>query len=103
VKQSQIDRLESFVLCSSLLDSIGLHRNRRRFARVADHRRAIVVGVDGLPGALKAVTWATTEAERRRVPLHLVYAIDPSDGSVATGVTARTADRSNAALESAVA
>lgn len=103
MKQSQIDRLESFVLCSSLLDAIGLRRNRRRFARMADDRRAIVVGVDGLPGALKAVTWATTEAERRRVPLHLVYAIDPSDGSVATGVTARTTARSNAALESAAA
>ncbi|MET0474515.1 MAG: universal stress protein [Mycobacterium sp.] len=37
----------------------------------------IVVGVDGSPGALRAVRWATEEAVGRRLPLRLVFAVDP--------------------------
>lgn len=36
--------------------------------------RAVVVGVDGSPGSDAAVAWAVDEAERRRLPLHLVHA-----------------------------
>ena len=102
MEQSQVRRLDSFVVCSSLADSLSWHRHRGAKSSTADDRPAIVVGVDGLPGALKAVTWATVEAERRQVALSLVYAVDPSDCSVATDAGARDRDRSNAALEAAV-
>ena len=36
--------------------------------------RPIVVGVDGTPTALRAVTWAADEAHVRRRPLHIVHA-----------------------------
>lgn len=36
----------------------------------------ILVGIDGSPSATLAVVWAATEAARRQVPLHLVYAVD---------------------------
>lgn len=38
----------------------------------------IVVGVDGSEGARRALRWATTEARRRRAPLHVVAAWQPS-------------------------
>jgi len=37
-------------------------------------RRAIVVGVDGSPTSDLAMDWATQEATRRRLPLHIVHA-----------------------------
>jgi nucleotide-binding universal stress UspA family protein len=36
----------------------------------------IVVGTDGSPGASRAVRWAADEAALRRLPLHIVHAID---------------------------
>jgi nucleotide-binding universal stress UspA family protein len=38
---------------------------------------AVVVGVDGSPGALWAVRWAAVEAVGRGMPLRLVFAVDP--------------------------
>ncbi|MDX1890790.1 universal stress protein [Mycolicibacterium sp. 050158] len=38
---------------------------------------AVVVGVDGSPGAARAVAWAAAEADARRAPLRLVFALDP--------------------------
>ncbi|MEH3141136.1 MAG: universal stress protein [Mycobacterium kyogaense] len=40
---------------------------------------AVVVGVDGSAAALDAALWAIDEAEHRGVPLHLIYAVDPTD------------------------
>ena len=37
-------------------------------------RGALVVGVDGSPGSEAALEWATDEATRRSLPLHLVHA-----------------------------
>ncbi|HYO02972.1 MAG TPA: universal stress protein [Mycobacterium sp.] len=82
MKNSQTHRFEAFVVCSALADSLTLQRHHRQPA-AADHRPAVVVGVDGLPGALKAVTWAAIEAELRCVPLRLVFAVDPSDAAAA--------------------
>lgn len=39
---------------------------------------SIVVGIDGSRSALDAALWAVDEAVCRDIPLHLVYAIDPS-------------------------
>ncbi|NMH97619.1 universal stress protein [Pseudonocardia acidicola] len=39
----------------------------------------VVVGVDGSRCSLRAVAAAAMEAERRRVPLRLVYAVHPDD------------------------
>ncbi|MFC4944912.1 universal stress protein [Pseudonocardia sp. GCM10023141] len=39
----------------------------------------MVVGVDGSPGSLDAVRWATAEAARRGAPLRLVTAFDQAD------------------------
>jgi nucleotide-binding universal stress UspA family protein len=36
--------------------------------------RFVVVGVDGSPGSLEAVSWAAVEARRRGVRLHIVHA-----------------------------
>jgi nucleotide-binding universal stress UspA family protein len=40
----------------------------------ATDRGALIVGVDGSPGSEAALEWATAEAGRRRLPLHLVHA-----------------------------
>ncbi|BDX33613.1 universal stress protein [Mycobacterium antarcticum] len=77
---SQTHRFEAFVVCSALADSLTLQRHHRQPV-VVDPRPEVVVGVDGLPGALKAVTWGAVEAELRCVPLRLVYAVDPSDAA----------------------
>lgn len=53
---SQTHRFEAFVVCSALADSLTLQRHHRQPV-VVDPRPEVVVGVDGLPGALKAVTW----------------------------------------------
>ena len=103
MKLSQAQRLESFVVSSSLVDSMDQHRERSHAAATGDARPAVIVGVDGLPGALKAVTWAAIEAERRCVPIELVYAIDPSDDSAETGATGRAVAQANAALAAAAA
>lgn len=39
---------------------------------------AVVVGVDGSPGALLATRWAAVEAACRNLPLRLVFAVDPA-------------------------
>ncbi len=39
-----------------------------------DGRRAVVVGVDGSRGALRAIRWARSEAARRGVPLTVLHA-----------------------------
>ncbi|MFC8245887.1 universal stress protein [Streptomyces chartreusis] len=39
-------------------------------------RGAVVVGVDATPGARLALTWAADEAALRRLPLHVVLAVD---------------------------
>ena len=41
-------------------------------------RPAVVVGVDGTPGALRAAQWGAVEAAGRDLPLRLVFAIDPA-------------------------
>lgn len=38
---------------------------------------SIIVGVDGSPGATKAVEWAADEAARRGLPLRIVYVLGP--------------------------
>jgi len=59
----------------------------------------IVVGVDGSPGALRAVEWAAVGAAGRRLPLRLVFAVDPS-GEAGTDVAGRRISR---AAETALA
>lgn len=44
---------------------------------MTDDPDGIVVGVDGSPSALEAVAWAAEEAVLRRIPLRLVFAVDP--------------------------
>nr|BFE71957.1 hypothetical protein GCM10020092_052580 [Actinoplanes digitatis] len=39
-------------------------------------RRPIIVGTDGTDSSLSAVRWAAAEAERRELPLRIVYAYD---------------------------
>jgi nucleotide-binding universal stress UspA family protein len=39
-------------------------------------RGAVVVGVDATPGARLALAWAADEAALRRLPLHVVLAVD---------------------------
>lgn len=39
-------------------------------------RGAVVVGVDATPGARLALAWAADQAELRRLPLHVVLAVD---------------------------
>ena len=93
---SQTHRFEAFVVCSALADSLTLQRHHRQPA-VIDPRPEVVVGVDGLPGALKAVAWAAVEAELRGLPLRLVFAIDPS-GDATTGAAAPHAGPHDTAL-----
>ena len=59
----------------------------------------IVVGVDGSPGALRAVEWAAVGAAGRRLPLRLVFAVDPS-GEAGTDLAGRRISR---AAETALA
>ena len=40
--------------------------------------RPVVVGIDGSQAAIRAAVWASSEAERRNVSLHLVHVIDGS-------------------------
>ncbi|WP_329320618.1 universal stress protein [Streptomyces sp. NBC_01262] len=42
-------------------------------------RGAVVVGLDATPSARLALAWAADEAARRRLPLHLVIAVDAPD------------------------
>ncbi|WP_127361126.1 universal stress protein [Actinacidiphila soli] len=42
-------------------------------------RGAVVVGLDARPSARLALAWAADEAARRRLPLHLVIAVDAPD------------------------
>ncbi len=102
MKNSQTHRFEAFVVCSALADSLTLQRHHRRSADTTDNRPAVVVGLDGLPGALKAVTWAAIEAELRCVPLRLVFAVDPLDAAAA-GVKPPLAGQFDAALLEAAA
>jgi nucleotide-binding universal stress UspA family protein len=47
-----------------------------------EHDRPVVVGVDGSLPSYAAVDWGVYEAQRRRVPLRLVHAVEPvGDGS----------------------
>jgi len=39
-------------------------------------RRVIIVGTDGTDSSMAAVAWAATEAQRRGLPLRIVYAYD---------------------------
>lgn len=39
-----------------------------------DDRRAIVVGIDGSPGSVRALEWSMDEARLRRVPVRVVNA-----------------------------
>ena len=41
-----------------------------------DHRPRIIVGVDGSPGANRALSWAFSEAEQRGADLEVVIAWD---------------------------
>jgi nucleotide-binding universal stress UspA family protein len=75
---TQSGRLETVVAGASIFDPRLRRHSRGRVADMFAARPMVVVGIDGLPGALKAVTWATVEAERRGVPLKLVYAADPA-------------------------
>ncbi|UGQ14939.1 universal stress protein [Yinghuangia sp. ASG 101] len=43
-----------------------------------DEPRGVVVGVDGSEPARRALDWAMTEAELRRLPLHVVSAAPPA-------------------------
>ncbi|AQA05136.1 hypothetical protein BVC93_25095 [Mycobacterium sp. MS1601] len=62
----------------------------------------MVVGVDGSAGSMAAVRWAAGEAAGLRLPLRLVYAIDPDDATTAlpTG-TARLRSSAQSTLEQA--
>ena len=44
----------------------------------AHEPRSIVIGVDGSPGSRNAVNWGLARAERRRAPVRLIRAFDPS-------------------------
>ena len=98
---AQTHRFETFVVCSALADSLTLQRHHRRSTAHTDRRPAVVVGVDGLPGALKAVTWAAIEAELRRAPLRLVFAVDPLDDASAGATPRRPGQFDGILLEAA--
>ena len=61
----------------------------------------VVVGVDGTLGVLAAVSWAAAEADRRRVPLHLVE-VRPATTEITDARGAPTLRRARA-VASAVA
>jgi nucleotide-binding universal stress UspA family protein len=52
----------------------GLEENVEGPMDVQDHRRPVLVGIDGSTSALAAVRWAAGEAVRRGVPLRVVTA-----------------------------
>ena len=71
-------------------------------------RNTIVIGIDGSPGSQSALAWGLALAKRRRAPVRLVHAFDPSmhevrlGGGYDAGVMGDRFDAAKALLDTAL-
>lgn len=91
--RSQCHRLQTYVVLRGLAEALPLPRVVRRLRHRDAPPPEVVAGIDGLPGGFRAARWGAVEAAARRIPLRLIYAVDPSDRAGAIAADPQRAER----------